>query len=211
MKGTMMIKPTVTDYYKMFSTQCSKTLVPLHDNVTLLAEQVASLRKNLDVETALMNKHKASMQAMKEKPLEFQGSPHVDDEVRELKSFKQRALSLANEIQAAELTCNSLQTAFEKKTAELEAVTEQLKNQLTAAIRVHRSVADRNFNMLLEAAFAEQNAFLDAFRRIYEDYGQNLHISDETLIPGVMNINDVSELKFRIEQYEKQQQAIGRE
>lgn len=197
----MNAKLKTTDYYSRFKKEIADAAAPLYEKVVSLRQQVSDLTKKLDTEQATASMLKERMRLVKEKPLEFGPSGELED----IGNFKKAAMSLSSEIQATDLAVTSLLALMARKKTELDNAESTLRNRLIALMRSCRSVGDQNINTLLRAAFDELNAYIAAFQRIHADYEQGLVLSDETLIPGVLNMADIQDFTSRIERFNSQQ------
>ncbi|MBN2513583.1 MAG: hypothetical protein JXB18_11655 [Sedimentisphaerales bacterium] len=194
-----MTKTETTDYYAKFKNEVAGIVGLLHENITVLIEQIAGLEQKRDAEQSSAVLLKERLQRIKDKPLDFDEGGEMTD----IAEFKKTVMSLSSEIQATDLAVNSLVELLDRKRIELTNTTDKLKNTLIRLMREKRPLADENCNSLLLAMLDERDAFTEAFQKIYADFGLSFVASDESLIPSVMNAADVQEFRFRIEDFNR--------
>jgi hypothetical protein len=85
-----------------------------------------------------------------------------------------------------------------RKTSEFQDAKRNLKIVLNAYLLRCRPTADAKINELLRECIAVRQDFLDAFARIFDDYGLNFIVSDENSCPGIWGGLEIRDLKLRL-------------
>lgn len=183
------------NYYEKFSPEAGKTVGTLFESVTVLTKQVANGRKRLADEQNKVQRledHKKKLNADAAESLS-------SDEPKEYEKYQTALKSNGDEIERRSAAVRQLsEVILPEKQKALDLAKLNLKNMLNAFMLRSRGVADTKINELIAACITERQDFLDAFTRIFADFGVALIVSDESYCPGIWRSDEVRDLRVQL-------------
>jgi len=186
----------MTDYYELFKGEVEKTCGEYGRAVAALKKELAGIEKRLEDE-----KDNARRLQERGAKLETQTATQkcLTGTKNQYEGFRASLLKLNRQAEASETLVTALQGLLDKKTKELAHAEDNLVIVLRNCLVSHRPVADGQIEDLLLAAFGEYDAFLAAWRRIFDEYGKSFVCNNETYSPGPWPAREVEELRSRLD------------
>jgi len=185
----------MTDYYELFKGEVEKTCGEYAAKVRDLQKQVERISKRLAEEKNNGERLQRRIEALKGKA----GGENLTGDKNSYEKFRVSLTKLGRDSE----TSGTLQTALGQLLGEKTKDLALAENNLTLALRgcvvSCRPVADEKIEDLLLATFAEYDAFLETWRRIFDEFGHTFYCSSESFCPGPWPAREVEELRSRLD------------
>jgi molybdopterin converting factor small subunit len=182
------------NYYETFKPEADKKISALAETVKTLSAQLPKIRKRLADEQDNAKSLNSRIEKLKQLSAESLTGDQNDYE-----KFKVSLKKLTADLESSKETCRLLaDEVLPKKTNELNTATTNLKIALNAFLLKSRSIADKKINELLIACVNERQDFLDAFKKIFSDYGLSLVVSDESFCPSIWTGAEIRDMRLKL-------------
>jgi hypothetical protein len=169
--------------------------------VSALFKSVLELRQQLPKIIQRRNDERNNIERLTERieKLKRLSGESLTGELNSYEKFKTSLKKLNTELDAAQEAERLLSgDIIPKKQRQQETAEANLKIKLNVFLLRSRVIPDAKINQLLQDCIKERQDFLDAFTRIYSDYGLGFIVSDESYCPGIWRADEIQDLKLRL-------------
>ncbi len=182
------------DYYLQFKDEVEKEVGTFARSVETLSKEISAAEKRLADERSKSERIKEQIKKLKD----LSGESLTGD-VNAFEKFKTSLKNRSNELDASVEVIRLLsEEIIPHKARELSDCERNLKIKLNAYLLQSRRIADERINALLRDCINERQDFLDAFSKIYSDYGLVFVVSDESFCPGIWAGDEIRDLRIRL-------------
>ena len=184
----------MTTHYESFKMKADDKCRTLHKTVSDLSKHLPKVKKRLQDEMDNRDSLQRRLEKLQELSIES-----LAGDVLSFERYKASMKKLSVELAVSEEVVNNITTqVLPNAEARLRDAETNLKIVLEQLILLTRPVADEKINAHLRECIIERESFLDAWRAIYEDFGLNLIVSDESFCPGIWRTDEIRDLRLRL-------------
>jgi seryl-tRNA synthetase len=190
------MKIKTTNYAALFASDAETLLRQRFEALTQCSEQIAQIKSRIEEQEKEQQRLSQRIERLTDQTVNRMASGQME----EIKRLKTDLRKMKQDLKfSVELTEKAKSEILPEKTRQRDNARRELSNDLVRLMRQKRPIADQRVNDLVKAAIAEWRDFLDAFRQIGRDFGISLVINDESLMPGILPMEEIRELERRFE------------
>lgn len=184
----------MVNYYEQFKPTADVRAKSYFKIVSDLAKQIPVVEKRLADERLAAENFKSRFAKLEELSIES-----LSGDVGSFEKYKTSMKKLQNDLEISEeITDNIEKRILPAAKQRLDDATTNLKIVLNQLVLSSRKFADAEINILLKSCIVEHDSFLDAFGKIFQDYGLVFIANDEAQCPGPWPEREIEEMRIRL-------------
>ena len=179
------------DYYTQLSQKAKERTAKHLQKIAEIEKTLTAAIKNLDSEKSAEKSLSGHIERLKARSSDF-----LTDDKMSFERFKKDLRKNAVDLEISQESIRILEgIILPEKRKLLESTQKDLELTLRILTTETVAVAEKVIGDLLRQAEAERESFIDAVKKMHEDYGLTFVFNDERLVPGAWPASEQLELK----------------
>jgi len=187
-----------TDYYQQFHSLAGQVVFPIYQKVQREDRNIDDLQKKLEKEKKSLSDLQARRARLHEKTPE------------NIEGFKKSLKKIAEETEPTQAAIDLLEGLLADAQTQRKNRRLELKNALQRMMIQKRPQGDAIIHSLLRQARAEYDAYVEAFQKLYQEYGCTVDYVSESHYPGTYSAAEWQDLEARMQHDENAWKALYR-